>query len=338
MRKAQTMTRPAQHVLPRWRGFNLLDAFRVGTPGDFSEDDFRWIAEWGLDFVRLPMSYEHWASEDDRLSLNERFLEEKLDPVVALGERYGVHVCFNFHRAPGYTVNKSITEPDSLWKDAAPLEAFCAQWRMFARRYKGVPSERVSFDLVNEPPGEGERMTRDDHQRVVRAAVAAIREVDPGRLVIADGISWGNHVCPELSDLGIAQSCRAYRPMQVSHYKASWVNSSGWPEPRWPITAGGQEWNRDALVEHYRPWVDLARSGVGVHCGEGGAFKHTPHDVVLRWFADVLDILKGANIGFALWNLRGPFGVLDSGRADVKYESWHGHELDRALLELLRSH
>jgi endoglucanase len=45
--------------------------------------------------------------------------------------------------------------------------------------------------------------------------------------------------------------------------------------------------------------------------------------------------LTAANIGYALWNLRGSFGILDSDRADVAYEDWRGHRLDRALLDLL---
>jgi endoglucanase len=37
-----------------------------------------------------------------------------------------------------------------------------------------------------------------------------------------------------------------------------------------------------------------------------------------------------------LWNLRGDFGPLDSGRAGVAYEDYQGHPLDRQMLELLR--
>ncbi len=77
---------------------------------------------------------------------------------------------------------------------------------------------------------------------------------------------------------------------------------------------------------------------MGVHCGEGGAFRHTPHDVFLRWYRGVLDILTGYNIGYALWNLRGSFGVLDSERVDVDYEDWYGHKLDRKLLELMQGY
>mgnify|MGYP000518929724 CR=1 FL=1 len=74
----------------------------------------------------------------------------------------------------------------------------------------------------------------------------------------------------------------------------------------------------------YRLWV------------EGGAYKHTPHKVFLAWLADVPEILASLKIGYALWNFRGGFGVLDSGRADVDYEDWYGHKLDRRMLELLR--
>jgi aryl-phospho-beta-D-glucosidase BglC (GH1 family) len=88
----------------------------------------------------------------------------------------------------------------------------------------------------------------------------------------------------------------------------------------------------------YAPWVQLQRQGVPVHCGECGAYNRTPHPVFLRWMADLLAVLGGHGIGWALWNFRGSFGVLDSGRPDVDYGDWQGHALDRALLDLLRTH
>lgn len=36
--------------------------------------------------------------------------------------------------------------------------------------------------------------------------------------------------------------------------------------------------------------------------------------------------------------LRGGFGVLDSNRADVAYEDFRGHKLDRKMLDLLRTY
>ncbi len=54
--------------------------------------------------------------------------------------------------------------------------------------------------------------------------------------------------------------------------------------------------------------------------------ENTPHDVFLAWFGDVTDILTKAGIGYALWNFRGDFGIMDSGRKDVQYEDWHSHQ------------
>ena len=48
--------------------------------------------------------------------------------------------------------------------------------------------------------------------------------------------------------------------------------------------------------------------------------------------------MESLNIGWALWNFRGGFGILDAGRADAPCEDWHGHRLDRAMLDLLRRH
>jgi len=331
------MSAPAQTVLPRWRGFNLLEMFTCRSQGDFREDDFRWIADWGFDFVRLPLCHLLWVEGGDVYHLNEAMLAH-LDQAVQWGRQYGIHVCLNFHRGPGYSVNREREEPYSLWKDQEALDAFCFHWEAFARRYRGVPSEQVSFNLINEPASVSEEtMTRADHERVVRAAAKAIRAVDPDRLIIADGLSWGTQPCPELADTAIAQSCRAYIPAGVSHYKAAWAGGESWPEPTWPgPMPDGLYWDRGRLEAHYAQWADLAREGVGVHCGEGGAFNRTPHDVFLRWFRDALEILTGHGIGYALWNFRGSFGLLDSGRQDVAYEDWHGHQLDGELLRLLQ--
>ncbi|MFW5737364.1 MAG: glycoside hydrolase family 5 protein [Spirochaetota bacterium] len=331
-----------QSILPRWRGFNLLDMFTVSSDGEFSEDDFRWIRDWGFDFVRIPACYTLWIEDDDPFRIRESGLE-KIDRVIGLGQDYGLHVSFNLHRGPGYSVNRERDEPFNLWKDRDALDAFCLHWRTLAERYRGIAASDLSFDLVNEPPPPGEGrpplypMTRDDHERVVRAAVTTIHEADPDRLVVADGMGYGRIPAPELADLDLAQSCRAYEPMGVSHYRAQWVNGMDWPHPQWPGAYHfGETWGRAQLEAHYDPWIELARRGVGVHCGEAGAFNQTPHAVVLAWFEDVLRILTPANIGYALWNFRGPFGILDSGRDDVEYEQWYGHRLDREYLSLLQ--
>ena len=50
---------------------------------------------------------------------------------------------------------------------------------------------------------------------------------------------------------------------------------------------------------------------------------------------DLLALWYDAGCGWAMWNLRGFFGIVDSGRDDVVYEDFRGHKLDRKMLELL---
>jgi aryl-phospho-beta-D-glucosidase BglC (GH1 family) len=216
--------------LPRWRGFNLQNKFVLGTSRPFAESDFRMIHEMGFNFVRLPMDYRIWIVNGDWTRINPDALKD-IDQAVAWGEKYHLHVCLNFHRAPGYTVAQP-PEPRSLWTDEEAQRVCALHWATFARRYKGIPNDRLSFDLFNEPPDLDPAV----YAKVVGRMVAAIRQEDRDRLIIADGRAWGNVPCPELAPLHIAQATRGYAPLQVSHYLASWIGgSSDWAVPTWPL-------------------------------------------------------------------------------------------------------
>jgi hypothetical protein len=467
--------------LPRWRGFNLLEKFHLDWSNKpFVEEDFRLIHELGFNFVRLPMDYRVWIKNNDWTQFNEDVLLE-IDQAVEWGRQYDIHVCLNFHRGPGYSVAEP-PEAKDLWTDPEAQRVCALHWATFAKRYKGIPNERLSFDLLNEPP----EIDPAVHANAIGVLVEAIRKEDPGRLIIADGRSWGTIPNTELVALGVAQSTRGYAPAPVSHYQANWMpGADQWPEPAWPLVnvppylygpskpdlagplefsgpfpeamtvrvrvavvsasarviakadgstvwdktfvcgpgegewkeavfkpqwntyqntydrdytfevpAGAQAiqlecvegdwirlaeigfavegekeqvlglfdswgrkpdvvtvntkedpwrfespetWNRERLKKLYiEPWKALEAQGVGVMVGEFGAYNKTPHDVTLRWMEDWLKNWQEAGWGWALWNFRGPLGVLDSQRADVDYEDWQAHKLDRKMLDLLQ--
>lgn len=321
-----------------WCGFNLCEMW-LGkndarwadmTPhgkGRYFEDHFHWIADWGFNFVRLPLAYSWWASVDKPLPIDEKALEP-LDQAVQWGQKYGLHVCINIHHAPGYCINQTpVPEPYNLWRDNRPQEAFIEYWRHFAKRYRGISADKLSFNLLNEPKGCSE----EEHASLIRRTVRSIRSIDPTRPIIIDGRDF--KPCPELADLKLIQSCRGYHPSWLTHYQAWWAGN---PQhmPEWPPPANddGQAY----LDKEYAPWVKLQTSGVQVHCGECGSYNRTPHEVMLSWLADLLAVLNGHNFGFALWNLCGAFGILDSGRKDARYEDWYGHHLDAKMLDVLR--
>jgi endoglucanase len=332
--RTQAETKLTSARLPRWRGFNLLEKYTDDKNAPFREEDFAWIAAWGFDFVRLPLSYRCWSDARDWRQLREPVLRE-IDHAVAWGRRYHVHVNLNFHRAPGYCVNPP-PEPMDLWKDANALDACGFHWAHFAERYRGIPSADLSFNLLNEPAKVAEAV----YGRVVRRLVEAVRGHDPDRLILADGLNWATRPVPSLVELGIAQSTHMYDPLPLTHYQANWISGSNqWPTPTWPLTdSGKQHWDKDTIGRRrIEPWKALERRGVGVHVGEWGVFHRTPHTVALAWMKDNLALWKEAGWGWALWNFRGSFGVLDSGREDVAYETFHGHQFDRQMLELLQA-
>jgi len=463
--------------LPRWRGFNLLEKFsREWSNKPFSEEDFKLIASLGFNFVRLPMDYRVWIKDNDVYKINDEVLKE-IDQAVEWGQKYGIHVCMNFHRAPGYSVNENPKEKTDLWTDTETQKACAFHWAYFAERYKNIPGKDLSFNLFNEPKG----MDAGVYYKVVKIMAEAIRKKDPNRLIIADGLEWGTKPVEELLPLKIVQATRGYFPSNVSHYKASWVQGADrYPVPIWPmpkinsflygpakkdlmsplVLEGGfkertklrvrvdivsslsrlvvkvdgktaldqvfkcgpgkgdwkkevynKEWQiyqniyekdyfcdipegtrsielfnaegdwltfseieingavlrpqnqwgvrqgnvvfdiKDSAVpfktgemvdrehmwrENIVPWKKLEEKGCGVLVGEWGAFNRTPHEVTLKWMKDCLDNWKQAGWGWALWNFRGEFGILDSNRKDVIYENFNGHKLDRKMLELLK--
>jgi aryl-phospho-beta-D-glucosidase BglC (GH1 family) len=352
-----TGTRPKGNPLPLWKGFNLLDFFSPdlhNSYGGTTEEDFKWMSDWGFNFVRIPMAYPSYLnfnrdkniSPEEVYQVDEEALE-RVDQLVYLAHQYKLHVSINLHRAPGYCINAGFHEPYNLWQHKEAQEAFCWHWEMWAKRYRNISRDKVSFDLLNEPAmiddmnnqHAAKTMVQGElYGQIVEKAAKTIWKVNPDHLVIADGNQVGTKVIPEITHLPIGQSCRGYYPGIISHYKAPWAmkDIDKLPPLKYPGQVGDEYLSREMLEKFYAPWIKLAQSGTGVHCGECGCYNKTPHDIFLAWFGDVVDILTSNEIGFALWNFRGDFGILDSGREDVDYEDWHGHKLDRKLLDLLK--
>ena len=119
-----------KNKLPRWKGFNLLDLFSPVPPQNPSggnqttEDDLKWMSDWGFDFVRIPMAYPRYLSfdrtrditKDEILNYDPAILEQ-MDNLIQMAHKYNLHVSLNLHRAPGYCINAGFHEPFNLWKD-----------------------------------------------------------------------------------------------------------------------------------------------------------------------------------------------------------------------------
>jgi len=218
------------------RGFNLLGKFDVSNSNKgFSETEFKMIHDLGFNFVRIPLDFRTYTKAGDWNTFIETELV-KIDKAVEWGTKYGVHVCINIHRAPGYCVNPTtlpVNQQLNLWTDIVAQDAFVKHWEMFANRYKTIGPDKLSFNLVNEPTN----VTPATYIMVMKKGISAIHQITPERIVFVDGTDWGTTLIPALKDEpNVAQSIHCYDPSSVTHYKAEWVSGSNtWPVPVWPM-------------------------------------------------------------------------------------------------------
>ena len=201
--------------------------------------------------------------------------------------------------------------------------------RLFARHYVPSPKESCWTNLVLRPGGtEWGGCLKEP----VRVGVPACERLS----VRVERGDW-----LELKALEIA----------VGGQKASLPFSSEWSTPlrqemRFAgfgasspfVPLDGKHYTGDDYLDACKnaAWKPVFDAGQFVMVGEFGVLNKTPHNVALRWMEDNLRRWKKKGIGWALWNFRGAFGILDSNREDVQYEDFHGHKLDRKMLELLQ--
>ena len=303
--------RPSQ----RWRGFNLLGMFRAPSIG-----------------LSDPLDYRILIRGDSWTNLDENALV-KLDQAIEWGRKWGVHVQIAMHRIPGFCILDQ-TEAFPLGTSPVAQAAAAEIWRRMARRWKGIPNEALSFNLFNEPI---RHVAGTNYVKVARLLVDAIRAEDSRRFIMVDGNDCASVPVPEFYGVpAVGQSFRGYTPKLVTHYRSTFIPTPEEP-PTWPLApgyaSGGLRASPESSVAQYQGALD---AGEFCMVGEFGCCSTTPHATALAWMEHCLKLWKAKGLGWALWNLRGRFGILDSGREDVAYDDFRGHKLDRKMLELLR--
>ena len=328
----------------RWFGFNDLGMFRAPgdtsdprSTGEFQRDHFRWIHEWGFNFVRLPLDYRHLMTTktDDNWATFKEDGFKKLDQGIRYARKNKLHVQICLHCAPGYSILSPTLVPGdgTLRTDPDAQAAFCRLWREIARRYRDIPNEEMSFNLLNEPDSN---FTESQYNAVFDGAIAAIRAEDPVRFIVLDGRNVAANPSTHFGSVpGTGQAFRGYTPHVLTHWKYTADYQSD-PEPTWPLSVTGSAYKYEQPETTVGYYYGKLPDGYPMMVGEFGCCSNTPHQVALAWMRSVLTLFNEKQLSWALWNVDGAFGVIDSNRADVEYEDFEGHRLDRAMLTLLQ--
>ena len=223
---------PTHTKLPSsWKGMGLSK--QKDTVGhyyaDFQEGDLAFYAENGFNFARVFFFFESLGYPDfpeDLTLINEQELLE-LDQLIAWGIEYDVHIQLSLARAFGNS--QSLVLDDATW------ELFRAYWEMLIRRYAGIPSRYLSFDLANEMIPSPENVPSGvEHMREV---VESLRVADPDRVLL---ISFNDNPWKDWVDgvasLGVCVAYHPYRPAYImsgdEYYYAP--GDTPWPYPYFP--------------------------------------------------------------------------------------------------------
>jgi endoglucanase len=291
-----------------------------------SEGDMRTLKRLGFDHARLSIDPELLIadSKDGKLLPGSM---ARLDETVSDLIGAGLNVVLDVQPLDGW--KKPLASSDES------VDRFVAFWGAFATHYAKADTEKVFFEVLNEPLMED----RTRWEEIQSRAVAMIRSVAPRHTIIATAVRY-DHVdellaMEPMDDDNVIYTFHDYDPMWFTHQGAAW-GMSGWvalrgvPYPSGPENMEGvaqqepdeldrlqverfsaERWDASRIemeISAVEGWAKL--HVVPVYCGEFGVYKEfaDPRSRV-RWIHDMRSVLESKNIGWAMWDYDGNFGL-----------------------------
>jgi hypothetical protein len=156
-------------------------------------DDVAFIKAAGFNTVRIPLHYRLFMTDDGAIEGEGWAL---LDRVLGWAKQAGLLAILDLHAAPGGQTG--INHDDG---PGYPLMFYVPRdraltvklWRAIALRYRGNATI-LGYDLLNEPiaPYHDVATLNPRLEPFYEEVTAAIREVDPGRIVFLAGGQWSS--------------------------------------------------------------------------------------------------------------------------------------------------
>lgn len=314
------------------RGVNVSQWLEAGYEVALTPEELRQMRAAGLDHIRLPVDPVAlgWKPEAGPRMRDIARLRNAVEVVLASG----LDVVVDIH--PNAEAKEAI-ENNPAWSNG-----FVAMWRQLALEFKGTSSDRIAFELLNEPQYYGflgARIWRHYQERLVRA----VRSVLPRHTIIVSGRGSGFEGLVEmgpLADPRLIYSFHYYYPGIFTHQGASWMldawtTARHWADVRYPARVARrnlpylrdrsnveasrdelrdyfqEDWKRARIAAHLQPLVEWSRRHrVRIYCGEFGVIREGV-DPASRyaWLGDVRSFVESHGWGWAPWNYSGDFGI-----------------------------
>lgn len=159
-----------------------------------TEEDIAWIAEQGLNSVRLAMNARHLydMDADGNVAFNADTLRH-VDDCLRWCKQHGLYLFLDMHGAPGGQTGQNIDDSEKdipeLFTDEKNQDALVEMWRLLATRYRDE-SAVGGYDLINEPLPKWNSQYNHLLLPLYRRLISVIREVDQKHVIILEGAHW----------------------------------------------------------------------------------------------------------------------------------------------------
>ena len=328
---------PASRLAHIRHGINLSEWFaQVYDPKGYTKEHFEnWttasdialIKSAGFDHVRISVNPQPMMDAARRHNGGAEYFGS-LDAAVKMILDAGLAVEIDMH--PDSDFKARLAKEDDF------VERFADFWSTLAQHYASWDPDRVFFEILNEPE------MRDAYRwyGVEAKLAAAIRRGSPAHTIIAAGARWDDDddlvFLEPLPDSNVIYVFHFYEPHIFTHQGAGWgayywhwlkglhypssPDNAGQvaeavPEAhdRLPVIRYGRDhWDASRIEAEINQAADWARQrGVPLICNEFGVYRAfvDPQDRA-RWITDVRTSLERHNIGWAMWDYSGSFGVV----------------------------
>jgi endoglucanase len=294
----------------------------------FTDVDVAFIAEIGYDHIRIPIDEEQmWDEEGNK----EEEAFSLLHNAISWASDNDLNVIVDLHILRSHHFN---AKEKPLWTEPAAQEKFFQCWRELSAELINYPTDLVAYELMNEPVADNP----DDWNNLVKKASSIIREKEPQRFLVIGSNQWQSAdtfdqlEVPE-NDPYIILSFHFYEPFLLTHHEARWTDIGPYtgpvkypgllvteanldkiadPELRKIIEDRDGIFTKDTLEAMMaKPIAKAKELDLELYCGEWGCLPTVPRASFLAWYTDMRSILEKHHIGWANWDYKGGFGIVD---------------------------
>lgn len=301
-------------------------------------DDFRRVAGWGLDHVRIPIDYE--LVLDEKLNYKENGFKRVKD-CIDWSKENGLNMILDLHKTIGFSFDKGENE-EGFFVNERYQDIFIDLWKEFALRFG--KNENLSFELLNEV---SDPQYCDSWNRIIKKTIKAIRQYAPDIHILVGG--YNNNSIEAIKDLEepyddkIVYNFHCYSPLIYTHQGAYWIDLMD-RSFRMPFDSRYRDYQNNTeryigknfheqfplsddvidasyFEKMFKEAIEVCeKRDVPLYCGEYGVIDLVDPDDTMKWFECINSVFEKYHIGRALWSYK----EMDFGLVDAHYDPIRG--------------